>query len=604
MGVPRPKIPTPPLPLIARAFAQLGLAQPVSIEPLAPAWVHANFRVRLAGGVEVLLRRLVADPGVDTLHHEAAALSALRGVDLPIVRNYRIVTPGLLPWPAVISEILPGVQGIAVMRRHPEHGSAICASVGQFMTELATHRRPRFGTAVDGLQFTARRATWSAEWGALTYGWWHTARSAGTHLGPLGEAVYDRVKQRLSALDTAKEWCIIHGDLHPSNFLFGRPASPELAPPLSGVVDWEGALVGDPLLEWALMVELPAATLGHILQGVGVDRVRQVLDAPDALARLEVYALSRCIRRLSFSAMTLFSGDTGLRRSYALEYGRLIATERLQTTIADKLEAALSLGTSGEIVQQVPAPRAHRVLWQALDATRHRPPLTSQHIPVLLGSLSAALLAKNHVDEPWREVALSWAGALGSQYIAVSGEPISDRAAWSNVQASRCGPASGQSTQALALWWLLHEARAALAAADAPDPFSDDLLRGLESLMLRLSAPRDTTPGAGLEIVHAFVGLASMKRLRQLGIAAPAETVHSELTERLQLAWEDLTLFGDAPLGSTDAQEVLDEWPKTPQLDQPMVPLLLLALRVLDGDLPAPAARILGALGLVAQQES
>ena len=91
--------------------------------------------------------------------------------------------------------------------------------------ELAAHRRPRFGTVVDGLQFTARRPTWSAEWGALAHGWWHTARLAGTHLGPLGEAVYDRVKQGLSALDTAKEWCVIHGDLHPSNFLFARPAS-------------------------------------------------------------------------------------------------------------------------------------------------------------------------------------------------------------------------------------------------------------------------------------------------------------------------------------------------------------------------------------------
>ena len=122
--------------------------------------------------------------------------------------------------------------------------------------------------------------------------------------------------------------------------------------------------------------------------------------------------------------------------------------------------------------------------------------------------------------------------------------------------------------------------------------------------MCRLSVPSEGTPAAQIEVVHALVGLAALKRLQSLGIAVPAATVHGELTERLQLAWEDLTLFGDAPAGSTDAQVVLEEWPKTPHLDQPMVPLLLLSLQVLDGHLPAPVARILGALGLIVQQES
>ncbi len=603
MGVPRPNIPTPPLPLVAQVFARLGMARPTAIEPLAPAWVHANFRVSLAGGTDVLLRRLVADPGVDTLRHEAAALALLRGVDLPVVRNYRIVPPGLLPWPAVISDILPGVQGIAVMRRHPEHSSAICGAVGQFMAQLGDLARPSFGTAVHGLRFVPRRATWRESWSALAHGWWHTARAAGTHLGPLGEAVYDKLSHGIGALDTAKQWGLVHGDLHPSNFLFARPETPESAPPVSGVVDWEGALVGDPLLEWALMVELPVETMGHILGGLGRERVEAVLADADALARLEVYALSRCVRRMSFGAMTLFGGDGGVRRSYALEYGRLIATERLETTVGEKLRAALAVGTSGEVVQRVPAPRAHRAIWQCLDAMRHRPGLTSQQVPALLGGLAAALLARTPGNDPWRQASLAWAGSLGPQHTPMAGEPIPDRVVWAQAQAEHCAPSGTQGTEALALWWLVQEAETAMAAADVPSPLSDSLLRGVESTLLPLSQVPGEAGAAELQLVHALVGLAALTRLDALGLPAPAEATRNELAERLQLAWEDLSLFGSAGKGAIALTDVRERWPHDPQLDQPMVPLLVLALEVLDPHLPAPAARILGALGLAAQEE-
>lgn len=593
MPIPRPKVPPPPLAELRGRLSALGLPPLIACTPLAPPWVHANYRLRFderSRLPDLLLRRRVADPGHDTFAHELAALTALRGADVPVVASYRVLPDDALPWPAVISDLIPGTQGFALIREQPQHASQICRATGELVARLEGLSRPGFATGVDGGRFVTRRATWRDAWTDLVWSWWTAARLAGTDLGPLGARVWDRLQQLLPSLDTADRWALIHADLHPSNLLFVPDG--DGVPQLSGVVDWEGALVGDPLVEWALLVELPDPTLGHVLTGIGVDRVQALLDDPDALRRLEAYRLSRTIRRLGFGALNLFRGDGGVRRSYSLEYGRVVAIEALDRPVADKLRASLALGTSGEVLQRFPAPPTSRVVWQGLDALRFRSNVPSiQRATVIGAALAVALRDRRHHD-----LGVELARRAGPQSLPQRGAPLVDRSAWEQALVRAVADRPDRPLAA-ALAALCFTALDTLAH-EGVWPVPDDALLGLEGLVRALLAAEPPEEDPVRRVASTLIGAAGYAVLAARGADVADATDHA--ADAVRHAWEDHTLFGEAAEGSVAGDAVWERLATRPDPDRPRIPLLLWALAALDPDLPAPADRVLAALGLEA----
>ncbi len=592
MSIPRPRVDHPPLDKLRARLVAMGLPPPVSCKAIAPPWVHANYRLTFpqdSGVDDLLLRRRVTDPGHDTFKHELAALSALRASDLPVVRSYRILPEGTLPWPAVLSDMLPGAQGFGVLRKLPQYASPIARVTGEVVTRLAKETRPTWGTGVDGTRFVPIRDTWREEWTDRLYGWWSAAQSAGTDLGPVGKRLWDRLHDKLPALDTADTWSIVHGDIHPSNLLFAKPEGDE-APALVGVIDFESAICGDPLVDWTLLTELPDVILGHVLLGVGHERVQAVLDDPNAIARLEVYHASRAIRRMAFTSMGLFSGDGGVRRSYGLHAGHHMVREVLDRPIADKLRDALALADSGTLGGPERKSKSQRVLWQALETHRHRPAVDATRRATLCASAISSSLAETDNEG----MGLEFARRIGPQKYVERLQPVPDRTQWRDALITRV---VGRPNRPLALAITALSLDALDALGEGPDdwPVTDDTLTGLEVLVRQLHAAELAQDNPVSKLVSALLAMGGLRALAKRG--ARIDHVAANASDVLRMAWEDLTLFGDAPDGAIEPADLRAAWSAHPSPERPLIPVILWALEHIEAH-PAEPARILGALGL------
>ena len=378
MWMPRPIIPVPKLEELIPPLEAMGLPAPAKVSVIGPAWVHQNYRLSFpmrTGVPELMLRRLVAFPGHETLRHESAALAVARTVpNLPVVNRFEIVPDGVFPWRAAISDILPGVQGGTVHRQVPELRPVLAQTLGAFMARLAAHRVQRFGTRVDGDVFRPRRATWEEEWRSRVFALVERARSGGIWMGAKSDRLLDQICDQLGALSEVKQWALVHYDLHASNFLFSH-ATPGREPPVcTGLVDWEGAFLGDPLAEWASLMERSPSFIAQVVRGFGPEAVAAMLEDPVAVARIEVYARTRILHRLAFCTSALFLGEQGIRRGIALELARMQLVERIQVGhVLAKLQQALKEIDSAIVERIPPASHTHVLVWRALEAMRFHP---------------------------------------------------------------------------------------------------------------------------------------------------------------------------------------------------------------------------------------
>lgn len=591
MSVPRPAVPTPTPALLAPALASLGLPPPASVEPMAPPWAHASYRLRFADETaqpDLMLRRVLHAPLRDSLAAELAALTTLQHWDqLPVVRAYRLIQSDLLPFRAAISTLLPGRQGMGVLRDDPALGPSVGAAVGRLMAQLQAVVSTGYGTVPAGGRFVPRRGSWRAEWAAWVGAALGLARSDALHLGPLTERIAARIQDQLGALDTVSSFSLVHGDLHPSNLLF--EARPEGGVALTGLVDWEGAFAGDPLAEWAVALELPAATLGHIVLGFGAEAVAALLEQPDAIARLEVYTATRCLTRLAWCTGGLFRGDAGRRRAYALEYARQTHEAALEPDfVARKLKLALELGARGPVAVAAPSSAPRRALWRAVEAT-HRPTPTSPWAALALSAaISAALLAEDApapLDAGWLAVAEAAVDSLGPQVGRQWAEPVPDRAAWAAALCAELSRGPARVALTLASLWLAMEAARRLGA------LSDDALRGLETaLRLRRAADAATTVvGEREALAHALLGAAAVSRLDAMGLPVDREAA-AAWRAALRQSWEDIALFGRGAAAPVEA--VMGATWLSRGAPMAGAELLTPALRLaLDAAAPLPAPR-------------
>lgn len=359
-----------------------GLPHPTGVAPVGPAWVHANFRLSFARGPDLLLRRVVASPGYDTLHNELAALQIARRIEgLPIVGAYRILPAGLIPGQAALTSFLPGTPSRDL---GPE-------ATGRVMRQLGDVALDAFGLQGDGGRFVATAPSWREEWRRHADGLAATARAAGYDPGGLVDAAVARIDAHLDALERAR-FTLVHGDLHPRNLLFLPDGQ------LSGVVDWEAASAGDPLCEWSGPLETSPPTLAAVVRGFGAEAVRELLE-PEPLARITVYVWTRQLLRLAFCGRGVFAFDHGRRRAMMIEHTR----RHHEATLPDgalrhRLERALDQSRAPSGRGWRPTPTTG-LLRRALERLRHTP---SPRGPALLRALAAGLIAARVDDpDPW-----------------------------------------------------------------------------------------------------------------------------------------------------------------------------------------------------------
>ncbi|MEZ4315934.1 MAG: aminoglycoside phosphotransferase family protein [Myxococcota bacterium] len=581
---------------VDRVLARLGDPASVEIQPHSRSRRFENLRVRLGDDTVRLLRIARSPAGARGLQHEAAAFEVLKSTDLPVVNRYDLVDPEVFGAPASLSEWLPGLAGQGVLDSTPAVLPDVCEGLGQLQRALEVDTAGRFAMGVLDGRFQAVRATWRDEYLTTAWGWYRAAERAGASLGPLGRAVIERIVELSPALDAADRFCLVHGDLRPVNLTFelGPPPAKD-APPEVGVMgmfDWEFATLADPLLGFALPLELPDDALAHIVVGYGAADVRNLLDDARAVDRLTIYALGRALQYLGLVVAAQLE-DHGMAGAHGLTYGARTCAERIQPGfVREKLLRAMPEQLPAEITVPDLEDPVRAVSRRALRRLAGLPVVGPRQVGGWMAAAAAALRDREHEDEGWvrdGEMALD---ELGASEEPGGGEPIADRHAWrvaldARVRASTSDLARG-------LWWLALESLAMVSATSDPDGWSvdDAVLRGLQSSVeLLVQQPVRAVPDREA-LLGALLSLTCEARVPELlGVPASPDRSAGHKARMMEL-WEDLTVFAGRNPGSMDERD-FDS--RTPGLAGWVVPVVLLATSQSTGS-PVSRPQIIAAL--------
>jgi aminoglycoside phosphotransferase (APT) family kinase protein len=587
MRVSLPAVRPPTLEQLAVALSTVGLPPPARVSTLGRSWVHANYRLEYAGTrPDVMLRRQVVWPGHDSLGNELAALTLLVSQPaVPVVGAYRILPRGALPYAAAVSAILPGRDGGTLLADNPQHGARVAQVLGEVVGRLQSVEGVRFGTRGERGIFVPRRATWRADWELEVHARLGAARSGATGLGRLGARLWSRLKARLPALDEVDRFCLLHRDLSPPNLLF-QDQGGTLG--LAGVVDWEGAMLGDPMAEWANLLAQPTEALAGVVRGFGEDAVRGWLEQPSILARLEVYALTRCLARCGFASGSLLDGDRGRRRAELLERAVSVGEGLAEQGSVHRI-LSVALGTRGGLWAGWRPDPIHVALRRALAAFCRAPGIRSEDAEPMLDALAACFLAmrcQGNARDVWVARAHHRLDGLGASGPVMHGEPTPDREAWrlQLVEASRVG--AGARCLAFTL-----TAAVALALDALHGTVDDAVLGGVSSTVHALLAHERAGVGpqgdARTRLVHALRGRAAACALAEDAAA---------WSEEVEAAWPGVPLPPRADR-KQPLQHLVEAAAAGPM--RPLRPSLLWALASHPGDAPtvAPSALLPRALG-------
>ncbi|MCB9675872.1 MAG: aminoglycoside phosphotransferase family protein [Alphaproteobacteria bacterium] len=579
-----------------RVLAQLGEPAAVDLQPFSRSRRFDNLRVDLQDGTSRLLRIAVDRRGEVGLQHEAAAHEILKQTELPVVERYVLLEPDELGVPASLSEWLPGLAGQGVIDAHPEVLPEVCNGLGLLRRVLEEQTVGRFAMGVVGGRFRPIRRSWGDEYRARVWDWYRSAERAGATLGPLSARIVARIDELAPALDRANRFCLVHGDLRPVNLVMelgerpDRDTAPEAT--ITGIFDWELATIADPLLAFALPLDLPDAALAHVLAGYGTDDVRAWLDDEAALARLTAYTLGRVLQYLALVVSAQIE-DEGNAWGHGLAYAARIAAERLQPGfVREKLLRALPEELPKEIEVPDLVDPVGAVLRQALGRLGGRPVLGPGDAGAWMGAVGAALRDQHHEAEGWARDGELMLEALGDSLDPRGYEPIPDRVHWLLSLDARVR--GMERDRASAVWWLGLEG--VVAATRSADPrewaVSDDALRGLESLIEVLLAQPVGPVETRESMLLALLALACEERIGALVGTGPDPDRASRHTLRILEAWEDLTVFAGRDPGELDGEDFND---RTPGIESWTVPVVLYATEVARG-LPVDRKRLIAAL--------
>jgi aminoglycoside phosphotransferase (APT) family kinase protein len=276
---------TPVTPDQARAIAETHFGRSLAaFEALSDGFYNAAYRLDLAGGDAVVLKVAPRDE-VAVLSYErnilAAEVGALRLVrartDIPVPRvHVHDTSRALLPADFFIMDFVSGRSYFKLHRDlPPEAIQAVDTQMGRCQRQMNAIRGESFGYFASGPRF----ARWADCFDHMLRGVLADGRAAGVHLPMADAALLALARGHYPALDAVTEPRLVHWDLWDGN-VFIDPETFRI----TGILDFERALWGDPLMEVGFggLIDKP-----DFLAGYGED----LLAAPGAAARKTLYNL-------------------------------------------------------------------------------------------------------------------------------------------------------------------------------------------------------------------------------------------------------------------------------------------------------------------------
>jgi aminoglycoside phosphotransferase (APT) family kinase protein len=232
-------------------------------EPLTAGLRNTNYRLAIAGRPEpVVLRLYTADPSACRREAALAELAAARGVPVPA---FLALAPEADP-PIAVTSWVDGVGLDELLRAaEPKPIEAAVRDAGRVLAAIHAIRLTGTGFLAEDLS-VATPLDVAAEWPA------HVAYFLGRRAGErLGQALRERLRAFVAAnaawlepLAGAKT--LVHGDYKPWNLLARRDGRG-----IAGVLDWEFAFAGAPLVDVAVFLrqeaDLPTAYAGWFAEG-------------------------------------------------------------------------------------------------------------------------------------------------------------------------------------------------------------------------------------------------------------------------------------------------------------------------------------------------
>jgi aminoglycoside phosphotransferase (APT) family kinase protein len=275
------------------AIAHLGCV-PTAVKELTDGWFNAAFLLSLADGHEYVLK-VAPPPGVKLLRYEANILRAE-------VEAMKLVQ-GLVPVPTVVAQDFAGstvgspwflmdrLRGMPYNHLRDtlsaEQQRGVEEQVGRIVRALGVAGTQGFGM-FNGPFF----ATWREAFSHLMADLRLDAEEASVELP---DGAWEAASPHLSSLDAVTEPRLVHWDLWEGN-LFVDPTS--LA--VTGVIDFERALWGDPLIEMNFSMKRDG-----FLDGYGSDLV----SGPGGESRRYLYDLYLMLVMVVESKYRGFSAD-------------------------------------------------------------------------------------------------------------------------------------------------------------------------------------------------------------------------------------------------------------------------------------------------------
>lgn len=552
-----------------------------------------RFPVHTRRGGWFLRLDVVPHPRGVPLDHVHAAHRALGIQDeVPLRRDLQPVPTSLFGLPAIAMPFVEVSDGARLIQLQESFRAQVARDLGHVLSALSEHPMPDHGLRASDGRFVSDRGTWREAWLAYVASLHAVAGAGGLDLGDLSHRLRDVVLERQDALDDVSGFAIVHGELTARALKYRLSAGTAT---LHHVDEWDVALAGDPLVEAAFLVTVPAPMLGPILlaRAHGDADVARAWLEPSALARIEAYHATFVLSRLADAAHHFARiRDPGVL--WSVEPTRRVAEAAARPAwIGEHLADALGPKPS----PYVPAPRdpARTAARVAALALRGDDPLSQAQATACLLALAAGHLA-GRLAEPHRSalaelgVQLAPGGRTG---VCTGTQRVADRTAWAAGLSAELVRSADGASGALVLWWL------GLAVVDDLDgTVSDAVLRGLERAVRELGVVERREPPAttqhklqlALATAAAAVALGQRPGADLASLGALRDACLGQLEGLLDLADPAVV---HAPVTTFPVDEVLVALASgAPSGVRPLVALSLLTLRD-RVTLPASATALL-----------
>jgi aminoglycoside phosphotransferase (APT) family kinase protein len=269
----------------AQAIAQKHLRQPLrEFSELADGYFNAAYRLDLADGTTRVLK--VAPLGhVQTLRYERDIMRAEVGTlqlvrqqtEMPVPQVHAHDTSrDLLPADYFIMDFIPGVSFWTLRKDLPESDQqAIERESGRYLCQMNQIRGQGFGYFAGAERFS----TWPECFDHMLQCVLQDGQDAGVSLPLAYPELLAFARSKYDCLRNVTTPSLVHWDLWDGN-IFVDPATRQI----TGIIDFERALWGDPLMEvgFGAFGDNP-----HFRAGYGED----LLSVPDAATRKALYNL-------------------------------------------------------------------------------------------------------------------------------------------------------------------------------------------------------------------------------------------------------------------------------------------------------------------------